>query len=204
MPTARTTGRGAATPSSERISSRVVMTLRISTIASSLFGPQRLLYRTPFVPSARVLMDQVDLVDVFLVNAWELSGDSSSVTLSKERRKRDAPKPLHPQTPREVCSSVSSRVSIAGRHPPACVATVNAVETTTRSPCQLWHPRSASQYLLGRQPGTGCYRRQAMYPEDVDPESGCRLPLPKREQLDDAGQRTYDSLADPKGGTIRG
>jgi 4-carboxymuconolactone decarboxylase len=43
-----------------------------------------------------------------------------------------------------------------------------------------------------------------MYPEDVDPESGCRLPLPSREQLDDAGQRTYDSLADPKGGTIRG
>src|SRR6266852_5382958 len=43
-----------------------------------------------------------------------------------------------------------------------------------------------------------------MYPEDVDPESGCRLPLPRREQLDDAGRWTYDSLADPKGGTIRG
>jgi len=43
-----------------------------------------------------------------------------------------------------------------------------------------------------------------MYPEDVDLESGCRLPLPRREQLDDGGQRTYDSLADPKGGTIRG
>src|SRR5258708_28989046 len=43
-----------------------------------------------------------------------------------------------------------------------------------------------------------------MYPEDIDPESGCRLPLPRREQLDDAGQQTYDSLADPKGGTIRG
>ena len=43
-----------------------------------------------------------------------------------------------------------------------------------------------------------------MYPEDVDPESGCRLPVPRREQLDDAGQRIYDSLADPKGGTIRG
>src|SRR5712691_11137142 len=43
-----------------------------------------------------------------------------------------------------------------------------------------------------------------MYPEDVDPESGCRLSLPRREQLDDAGQRIYDSLADPKGGTIRG
>ena len=43
-----------------------------------------------------------------------------------------------------------------------------------------------------------------MYPEDADPESGCRLPLPDREQLDDAGQRIFDSLADPKGGTIRG
>jgi 4-carboxymuconolactone decarboxylase len=43
-----------------------------------------------------------------------------------------------------------------------------------------------------------------MHPEDIDPESGCRLPLPRREQLDDAGQRTYDSLADPEGGTIRG
>jgi 4-carboxymuconolactone decarboxylase len=43
-----------------------------------------------------------------------------------------------------------------------------------------------------------------MYPEDVDPESGCRLPLPLREQLDDTARRTYDSLADPKGGTIRG
>jgi 4-carboxymuconolactone decarboxylase len=43
-----------------------------------------------------------------------------------------------------------------------------------------------------------------MYPEDVDPESGCRLPLPRREQLDDAGQQTYDSLADPTGGTLRG
>jgi 4-carboxymuconolactone decarboxylase len=43
-----------------------------------------------------------------------------------------------------------------------------------------------------------------MYPENVDPKSGCRLPLPRREQLDYAGLRTYDSLADPKGGTIRG
>jgi 4-carboxymuconolactone decarboxylase len=43
-----------------------------------------------------------------------------------------------------------------------------------------------------------------MYPEDVDPESKCRLPLPDREQLDDAGRQTYESLADPKGGTIRG
>jgi 4-carboxymuconolactone decarboxylase len=31
-----------------------------------------------------------------------------------------------------------------------------------------------------------------------------RLPLPRREQLDDLGRRIYDSLADPKGGAIRG
>jgi 4-carboxymuconolactone decarboxylase len=43
-----------------------------------------------------------------------------------------------------------------------------------------------------------------MYPEDVDPESGCRLPLPKRAELDEIGQRIFDRIVDPKGGTIRG
>jgi 4-carboxymuconolactone decarboxylase len=43
-----------------------------------------------------------------------------------------------------------------------------------------------------------------MYPEDIDPMSGCRLPLPRREELDNAAQRAYDSLADPDGRTIRG
>jgi 4-carboxymuconolactone decarboxylase len=43
-----------------------------------------------------------------------------------------------------------------------------------------------------------------MYPNDVDPLSGCRLPLPKREELNEAGQRIYDSLVDPKVETIRG
>jgi hypothetical protein len=28
--------------------------------------------------------------------------------------------------------------------------------------------------------------------------------LPRREQVDDAGRRIYDSLANPKGGTIEG
>ena len=45
---------------------------------------------------------------------------------------------------------------------------------------------------------------QAGYPDDVDPQSGCRLPLPRREELDADGQRTYDRLADPAGGTLRG
>jgi 4-carboxymuconolactone decarboxylase len=43
-----------------------------------------------------------------------------------------------------------------------------------------------------------------MFPDDVDPKSGCRLPLPRREDLDDAGQRTYDSLAERSSGSIRG
>ena len=43
-----------------------------------------------------------------------------------------------------------------------------------------------------------------MYPADVDPESGCRLPLPKREELDAEGQLVFDRLADPDGGTLRG
>jgi 4-carboxymuconolactone decarboxylase len=43
-----------------------------------------------------------------------------------------------------------------------------------------------------------------MYPPDIDPESGCRLPLPKREQLDTEGQLVFDRLADPQGGTLRG
>ena len=43
-----------------------------------------------------------------------------------------------------------------------------------------------------------------MYPRDVDPESGCRLPLPKRDELDATGQRIFDSLSDPKGATLRG
>jgi 4-carboxymuconolactone decarboxylase len=42
------------------------------------------------------------------------------------------------------------------------------------------------------------------YPEDIDPESQCRLPLPQRDALDAEGQRIYDSLADPRGGSLRG
>ncbi len=43
-----------------------------------------------------------------------------------------------------------------------------------------------------------------MYPEDIDPESGCRLPLPKREELDAEARRVYDGLADPGSGSLRG
>jgi 4-carboxymuconolactone decarboxylase len=39
---------------------------------------------------------------------------------------------------------------------------------------------------------------------DIDPDSGCRLPLPDREQLDEERRRIYDNLADPRGGSLRG
>lgn len=34
-------------------------------------------------------------------------------------------------------------------------------------------------------------------PKDINPESGYRLPLPKREDLDDYGKKVFDRLADP-------
>ena len=43
-----------------------------------------------------------------------------------------------------------------------------------------------------------------MLPEDIDPQSRCRIPLPQRAELDALGQKLYDNVMDPKGGTIRG
>src|SRR5215813_15204130 len=34
-------------------------------------------------------------------------------------------------------------------------------------------------------------------PSDIDPQSGFRLPLPKREDLDEAGKKTYDRAMTP-------
>ncbi len=42
------------------------------------------------------------------------------------------------------------------------------------------------------------------YPADVDPQSGCRLPLPRRDELPPEARLVYDNLADPRGGTLRG
>lgn len=41
-------------------------------------------------------------------------------------------------------------------------------------------------------------------PNDVHPESGYRLTLPKREDLDEAAQRIYDYFADPASGSYVG
>src|SRR5258706_11070857 len=41
-------------------------------------------------------------------------------------------------------------------------------------------------------------------PKDIHPESRSRLPLPKREALDEQGKRVYDSVLDPRRPTIAG
>jgi len=41
-------------------------------------------------------------------------------------------------------------------------------------------------------------------PSDIDPESGFRLPLPKREDLDDIGKTYYDRALTPGGQSIVG
>ena len=43
-----------------------------------------------------------------------------------------------------------------------------------------------------------------MPPDDIDPESGCRLPLPRREELSPEGQQAYDRIAAPGSGNLRG
>src|SRR5580658_10845582 len=43
-----------------------------------------------------------------------------------------------------------------------------------------------------------------MYPDDIDPDSGCRLPLPRRDELSGEALAAFDRLADPAGGTLRG
>jgi 4-carboxymuconolactone decarboxylase len=47
-------------------------------------------------------------------------------------------------------------------------------------------------------------RGARQYPADVDAESGFRLKLPRREDLDGEAQLLYDRLRDPRGGTIVG
>ena len=44
----------------------------------------------------------------------------------------------------------------------------------------------------------------AAAPSDIDPQSGSRLPLPRREDLDADAQKIYDESANPTGGTLRG
>lgn len=42
------------------------------------------------------------------------------------------------------------------------------------------------------------------YPPDIDPQSGCRLPLPKREGLSPEAQATFDRLTSTSSQNLRG
>ena len=46
-------------------------------------------------------------------------------------------------------------------------------------------------------------RMETAMPSDIDPQSGFRLPLPKREDLDESARKTYDEAMRP-GSTIAG
>jgi 4-carboxymuconolactone decarboxylase len=50
--------------------------------------------------------------------------------------------------------------------------------------------------VLGAPPGAA-QNLPATMPSDIDPQSGFRLPLPKREELDDAGKKIYDDASKP-------
>lgn len=43
-----------------------------------------------------------------------------------------------------------------------------------------------------------------MYPADIDPQSGCRLPLPRREELSGEALAIYDGLVNPDSTSLRG
>src|SRR5580704_9805052 len=53
-------------------------------------------------------------------------------------------------------------------------------------------PETHAQTAANQTPNTG-----STMPSDIDPNSGFRLPLPKREDLDDVGKRAYDRAATP-------
>jgi hypothetical protein len=50
----------------------------------------------------------------------------------------------------------------------------------------------------------GAIAQNAAYPPDIHADSGNRLPLVKRDSLDPAGQKTYDQLSSPTGGSLAG
>jgi 4-carboxymuconolactone decarboxylase len=70
-----------------------------------------------------------------------------------------------------------------------CVLASVAILTASQPACAESQPSTSSN--------------ESNMPSDIDPQSGFRLPLLKREDLDEAGQRTYDRATTP-GATIVG
>jgi 4-carboxymuconolactone decarboxylase len=77
-----------------------------------------------------------------------------------------------------------------------------------RVPCLLICVLGVAGILIIARPAqaesrTSTSSSESNMPSDIDPQSGFRLPLPKREDLDEAGKRTYDRGTTP-GATIAG
>ena len=56
---------------------------------------------------------------------------------------------------------------------------------------------AATMPLIFGAPPAAAQNQSATMPADIDPQSGFRLPLPKREELDDAGKKIYDRASRP-------
>jgi 4-carboxymuconolactone decarboxylase len=61
----------------------------------------------------------------------------------------------------------------------------------------------ATQPALAQTPPQNQSRLETSMPSDIDPQSGFRLPLPKREDLDETARQTFDESAKP-GSSIAG
>jgi 4-carboxymuconolactone decarboxylase len=72
-----------------------------------------------------------------------------------------------------------------------------------RSRRHLIIPLAAALLLPAAHPTLAQNRMETAMPSDIDPQSGFRLPLLKRDELDDAGKATYDRAATP-GANIAG
>src|SRR6516225_1031300 len=57
--------------------------------------------------------------------------------------------------------------------------------------------------LSGAEDKVSISRSASAMPSDIDPQSGFRLPLPRREDLDDTARQTFDESAKP-GSSIAG
>jgi 4-carboxymuconolactone decarboxylase len=61
----------------------------------------------------------------------------------------------------------------------------------------------ATHPALAQSPPQNQPRSETSMPSDIDPQSGFRLPLPKREDLDETARQTFDESAKP-GSSIAG
>jgi 4-carboxymuconolactone decarboxylase len=88
---------------------------------------------------------------------------------------------------------IEARITMRSSHIVDCLAGFAAILAVLAVSCTF-----VAQNAAGSTSNT-----RSTMPSDIDPQSGFRLPLPKREDLDDAGKRGYDRANTP-GKTIVG